>query len=72
MFEGVKTRRNPVGKRMNHKKGSVEVKKSVVPTLLMRRGRKKEGRESENKILLRDFLIFSHGGAEKLFSLIFF
>jgi len=32
---------------MNHLKGSVEVKKSVVPTLLLRRGRKKEGRESE-------------------------
>ena len=40
-------RRNPVGKRMNHLKGSVEVKKSVVPTLLLRRGRKKEGRGSE-------------------------
>ena len=40
------TRRNPVGKRTNHFKGSVEVKKSV--TLLFRRGRrKKEGRERE-------------------------
>jgi hypothetical protein len=35
-------------------------------------GRGRETRKRKNKISLRDFLIFSHGGAEKLFSLIFF
>jgi hypothetical protein len=36
---------------MNHLKGSVEVKKSVVPTLLLRRGRKKEGRGRSEDIV---------------------
>ena len=68
------TRRNPVGKRTNHLKGSVEVKKSVVPTLL-RRGRKKEGRESEKAkeqdIVARFSHIFARRCGKTIFTHIF-
>ena len=67
------TRRNPVGKRTNHFKGSVEVKKSV--TLLFRRGRrKKEGREkreSERDIVAWFSHIFARRCGKTIFTHIF-
>jgi hypothetical protein len=65
------TRWNPVGKRINHLKGSVEVKKSVVPTLLLRRGRKKEGRGRSEDIVAWFSHIFARRRGKTIFTHIF-